>query len=74
MDKDERELVGRLFAMATVVLEHALAAAVNGQSPKLKPETYEAQARFLRNAVNDAAIFAEAAAIVARRSVRERTR
>ena len=73
MDDDHRELVRRLFAVATELIETAHDAAVAGQSDQIAAENYAEAARRLLATVRDVAVLAEAATIVANSSV-ERSR
>ncbi len=65
MDKDHRELVRRLFAAATALIETAHEAAIAGQSEALTVGDYATAARRLRGAARDIAALAEAAAVIA---------
>jgi hypothetical protein len=65
MDDDHRELVNRLFAMATARLEDASEIAVAGQSPGLSRTQLADRARRLQAAARDVAALAEAATVVA---------
>ena len=65
MDDDDRELVRRLFAAATALIETAHEAAVTGQSGEIAAGDYAAAARTLQATARDAATLAEAAMIVA---------
>ncbi len=65
MDDDHRELVRRLFAAATELIETAHDAAVAGQSGEIAAEDYADRARLLHAATRDIAVIAEAAMIVA---------
>lgn len=65
MDDDHRELVRRLFAAATALIETAHEAAAAGQSGKIVAENYAAAARRLQATARDIAALAEAAMIVA---------
>ena len=65
MDDDHRELVNRLFATATAMLEDAIEHAMAGQSPRLDGSQLVDHGHRLRSAVEDIAAIAEAAAIVA---------
>ena len=65
MDDDHRELVNRLFATATAMLEDAMEHAAAGQSPRLDGSQLAEHGNRLRSAVDDIASIAEAAAIVA---------
>ena len=60
MDEDDRELVRRLMARATVVLE----AAVAGQSPQAAPDQRLEGAPRLHAAALDIAAVAQAAVII----------
>jgi hypothetical protein len=65
MDDDHRELVRRLFATATALIETAHEAAISGQSEAMTAEAYAAAARRLQGAARDIAALAEAATIIA---------
>lgn len=64
MDEDDRELVRRLMAKATVMLEEAIEAAVAGQSPDAAPDQLLDCARRLHAAVLEIATVAQAAVII----------
>ncbi len=64
MDEDDRELLRRLFAAATAMLENAIEAAVAGQSAKLGPRQLVDRARQLHASARDTTVIAEAAMIV----------
>ena len=66
MDEDRRNLLSRLFAAATELIETAHEAAVEGQSGTLTAAGYTKTARRLKAAASNAAALAEAALIVAR--------
>lgn len=63
MDADKRELVRRLFVVATEILEDTHPHATGGQAAKLKSRAYTAYARRLEAAARDLA--AVSAAIMA---------
>ncbi len=65
MDDDHRELVRRLFVVATEMVETAHDAAIAGQSGEIAADDYAAAARRLQAAARDVAVLAEAAMIVA---------
>ena len=65
MDDDDRELVRRLFAAATALIEAAHDAATMGQSSKIAAGGYAAVARRLQAAAQDIAALAEAARVIA---------
>ncbi len=65
MDDDHRELVNRLFATATAMLEDAIEHATAGQSPRLDGSRLVDHGHRLRSAARDIAAIAEAAVIVA---------
>ncbi len=65
MDGDRRELLRRLFAAATELIESAHDAAIAGQSGTLAADDYAEAARRLRAAAGDAAVLADAALIIA---------
>ncbi len=64
MDEDDTELVRRLMAKATVMLEEAIEAAVAGQSPHAAPDELLDGARRLHAAGLDIAAVARAAVII----------
>ncbi len=66
MDDDRRELLRRLFAAATEMIEAAHDAAITGQSGTLAAEGYTEAARRLRAAAGDIAVLADAATVLAR--------
>jgi hypothetical protein len=66
MDDDYRELLRRLFVMATEVLETAHDTATTGQSGALSPDDYAQAARRLRELGQSVVALAEAATVVAR--------
>ncbi len=72
MDDDYRELVNRLFATATAMLEDVIEVAVAGQSPRLNPSQLADHGRQLQATARDIAIIAEAAMIVANLGVSRR--
>ncbi len=65
MDDDHRELVRRLFAAATTLIETAHEAAIAGQSEALTARAYAEAARQLEAAAHSLAALAEAAAVIA---------
>ncbi len=65
MDDDHRELVRRLFAAATALIETAHDAAVAGQSSAIAAGDYAEAAHRLQGAARDIATLAEAAAVIA---------
>jgi hypothetical protein len=67
MDAKALEIVRRLYAEVTAILEEAHESAVKGQSHKMTITHYEAQVGLLRTAMIDAELLAEAAAVIARR-------
>ncbi len=69
MDDDHRELVRRLFVIATELIETAHDAAVAGQSGQIAAENYAEAASRLLATVRDVAVLAESAMIVANSSV-----
>ncbi len=69
MDDDNKELVRRLMAKATAMLEDTVETAVAGQSNRLSAPGYARAARRLQAAAQDIAIIAEAAMIVANSGV-----
>jgi len=69
MDGDDRELVRRLFTVATEIAETAHDAAANGQSGHLAAQDYADLAHQLHTAARTITTLAEAAAIIATRSV-----
>ena len=64
MDDDNRELVTRLFTLATVILETAHAAAAGGQSPCRDPSDYAARADTLRQAARNLVAIADTITVV----------
>ena len=72
MDEDDKELVRRLMAKATAMLEDAVETAVAGQSDRLSAPGYARAARRLQAAAQDITIIAEAATIVANLGVERR--
>ncbi len=68
MDDDHRELVRRLFVIATELIETAHDAAVAGQPDQIAAENYAEAASRLLATVRDVAVLAEAAMIVAKLS------
>ncbi len=69
MNEDDKELVRRLMAKATAMLEDTVETAVAGQSDRFSAPGYARAARRLQAAARDIATIAEAAAIVANSSV-----
>ncbi len=69
MNDDDKELVRRLMAKATAMLEDAVETTVTGQSDRLSAPGYARAARRLQAAAQDIAIITEAATIVANLSV-----
>ena len=69
MDEDERDLVQRLFATATALIETAHEEAASGQSADLTAEEYLAAAERLQLAAGEAATLADAITIIAKRSI-----
>ncbi len=65
MDDDHRELLRRLFATATALIETAHEAAVAGQASEIAAGDYAAVARRLQAAARDVAALAEAARVIA---------
>ena len=65
MDDEHRELVRRLFAAATALIETAHDAAVAGQSRAIAAGDYAEAAHRLQGAARDIATLAEAAAVIA---------
>jgi hypothetical protein len=64
MDEDHRELVRRLFAVATEMTETAHEAAIAGQSAALTAGDYAKAAHRLQGATRSLAALAEAAAVI----------
>ena len=64
MDDDDRELVRRLFAAATALIETAHDAAAAGQSSEIAAGDYAAAARTLQAMARDVAALAEAAMVI----------
>ncbi len=71
MDDDDKELVRRLMAKATAMLEDTVETAVAGQSNRLSAPGYARAARRLQAAAQDIAVIAEAAIIVANSGVNQ---
>jgi len=65
MDEDDKELVRRLMAKATALLEDAVETAAIGQSDRLSASGYARAAGRLQAAARDIAVLAEAAVIIA---------
>ena len=65
MDDDDRELVRRLFAAATALIETAHDAATAGQSGEIAAGDYAAAARRLQAAAQGIAALAEAVRVIA---------
>ena len=65
MDENRRELVRRLFAAVTALIETAHEAAIAGQSEALTAGDYATAARRLQGAARDIAALAEAATVFA---------
>jgi hypothetical protein len=65
MDDDHRELVRRLFAAATALIETAHDAAIAGQSGAIAAGDYAEAARRLQGTARDIAALAEAATVIA---------
>ena len=65
MDDDHRELLRRLFATATALIETTHEAAVAGQASEIAAGDYAAVARRLQAAARDVAALAEAALVIA---------
>ncbi len=68
MDEDKKELLRRLFVVATELVESAHDAAAKGQSGRLTANDYADAARALQAAARDIAALAEAAATIAEHS------
>ncbi len=66
MDDDRRELLRRLFAAVTELIETAHDAAVAGQSGEIAAENYTEASRRLRAAACDVVALADAATVLAR--------
>ncbi len=67
MEEDDRELLRRLFVLATEVLEAAQDEAIEGQSPWLETAGYAACAETLAEAASDLAHVAATIRIAAER-------
>ena len=67
MDDDHRDLANHLFATATAMLEDAIDLAVAGQSRKLSSAELVRDGQLLTSALQDIAIVARAATIIAGR-------
>jgi len=65
MDENRRELVRRMFAAATALIETAHEAAIAGQSEAQTARAYAEAAHRLQGAARDIAALAEAAAVIA---------
>ncbi len=65
MDDNDRELLRRLFATATALIETAHDAAVAGQSGEIAARDYAAVVRRLLAAARDIVALAEAARVIA---------
>ena len=65
MDEDNRELVRRLFAAATALIETAHDAAIAGQSGAIAAGDYAEAAHRLQGAARAIAALAAAAAVIA---------
>ncbi len=72
MDNDHRELVRRLFATATELIETAHNTAVAGQSGEIAAEDHAEAARRLQATARDVAVLAEAAIIVLKLDIDQR--
>jgi len=66
LDKDQRELIRRLFAVATMIASEAEEIAVKGQSPKLSIGQYKTTARQLLNRAEDLATVAGTIEVITR--------
>ncbi len=64
MDDDTRELLGRLFARATMTLEDAHEAAIPGQSPKVTVKAAGRCAEELKRTAHEVGVLAEAVLVV----------
>ena len=65
MDENRRELVRRMFAAATALIETAHEAAIAGQSEALTARAYAEAAQRLQGAARDITALAEAATVIA---------
>ena len=65
MDKDRRELVRRMFAAVTALIETAHDAAVAGQPGVIAARDYAEAAQRLQGAARSLTALAEAAAVIA---------
>ena len=65
MDENRRELVRRMFAAATALIETAHEAAIAGQSEALTARAYAEAAQRLQGAARDITALATAAAVIA---------
>ena len=65
MDDDDTELINRLFAAATAMLEDAMEIAVTGQSPRLDRKKFGALGARLGIAAREITTIAEAVTILA---------
>jgi len=68
MDRDQIELVRRLFVAATIILEDAHEFAIAGQSHKRRAEGYAACAGRLRNTARDLSAVADSVVAVLRQN------
>lgn len=66
MSDDYRELVRRLFATATAMLEDATEVSISGQSQRLVPSKLADYGHRLQTTARDIAVVAEAAIVIAR--------
>lgn len=67
MNADQRELIQRLFAVATMIASEAEEIAITGQSPKLSKGQYKALAVRLLRRSKDLTTAVEAIGILASR-------
>ena len=67
LDDDTRDLLCRLFATASELLEDAHEAATKGQAPSLTAGAYAARASDLQDRLTDVLVIAAAADAIARR-------
>ena len=68
MDRDQRDLVQRLFVTATIILEDAHQIAIAGQSHKRASKGYAACADRLRNSALDLRAVTDSVLVVLRQN------
>jgi hypothetical protein len=67
MDKDQKDLVQHIFAIATMMLEDAHKLSVRGQSPRLAPRVRLKALRRLREICQNVIKVVDAAEVIAQR-------